>query len=102
MPYCAIAKIKASKVATSVIEEHDYRERFAVVQEEYKARLTEEGRQENEIDKCLKDMIVVGRGLGKGKKMAKMNAAAVALKLLMPDIHFDNQGIARPTDPILE
>ncbi|KAE9549879.1 hypothetical protein FO519_006908 [Halicephalobus sp. NKZ332] len=102
-PYCAIAKIRSSKTATAIINQHSYRERFAVILEEYKSRLTERERGEVEqINRCLKDMIVIGRGTGPSKKSARMNAACSAVRLLIPDVHFNEKGEIQSGDIVMD
>lgn len=39
--------------------------------------------------------MVLGTGCGNSKKTAKLDAARNALKVLIPDVEFDPEGIAR-------
>uniref|UniRef100_A0A914PY11 DRBM domain-containing protein n=1 Tax=Panagrolaimus davidi TaxID=227884 RepID=A0A914PY11_9BILA len=53
-----------------------------------------ESSNSNKPAEDLKDVTVIGRGSGKSKKAAKIDAARTAVKLLIPEIEFNKEGVA--------
>uniref|UniRef100_A0A914Z8U9 DRBM domain-containing protein n=1 Tax=Panagrolaimus superbus TaxID=310955 RepID=A0A914Z8U9_9BILA len=95
-PYHAIAKIKVTSTSNAIISMSSFRERLSVIQEEYKMRIEQGGNNDQMHD--MKDVTVIGRGSGKSKKAAKTDAARSAVKLLIPEIEFDKDGVALQKD----
>uniref|UniRef100_A0AC34GTJ3 DRBM domain-containing protein n=1 Tax=Panagrolaimus sp. ES5 TaxID=591445 RepID=A0AC34GTJ3_9BILA len=91
-PYHAIAKIKITSTSNAIISMSTFRERLSVIQEEYKMRVEQDGNKKQVEE--MKDVTVIGRGSGKSKKAAKIDAAKSAVKLLIPEIEFDKDGVA--------
>ena len=84
--------MKSTSTSSAIISGSSFRERLNVIQEEYKVRLVHSGKSD-QVEK-LKDITVIGRGSGKSKRVAKIDAATSAVRLLIPEIELNNDGIA--------
>uniref|UniRef100_A0A914PU20 DRBM domain-containing protein n=1 Tax=Panagrolaimus davidi TaxID=227884 RepID=A0A914PU20_9BILA len=99
----AIAKIKVTSTSNAIISVSSFRERLSVIQEEYKMRIEKgESSNSNKPAEILKDVTVIGRGSGESIKAAKIDAARTAVKLLIPEIEFNKEGVALHNIPLNE
>uniref|UniRef100_A0A1I7VAZ0 WW domain-containing protein n=1 Tax=Loa loa TaxID=7209 RepID=A0A1I7VAZ0_LOALO len=90
MPYGCTARLKMN-LNNRVLCATSVKEKLMLLQEKQKReqRLQENGEQPDA------DFVVLGTGCGNSKKTAKLDAARNALKVLIPDVEFDPEGIAR-------
>uniref|UniRef100_A0A0R3RXB5 WW domain-containing protein n=1 Tax=Elaeophora elaphi TaxID=1147741 RepID=A0A0R3RXB5_9BILA len=90
MPYGCTARLKMN-LNNRVLCATSVKEKLMLLQEKQRReqRLQEHGEQPDA------DFVVLGTGCGNSKKTAKLDAARNALKVLIPDVEFDPEGIAR-------
>ncbi|VDK75292.1 unnamed protein product [Litomosoides sigmodontis] len=90
MPYGCTARLKMN-LNNRVLCATSVKEKLMLLQEKQRReqRLQEHGQQPDA------DFVVLGTGCGNSKKTAKLDAARNALKVLIPDVEFDPEGIAR-------
>ncbi|KAM3722299.1 Microprocessor complex subunit [Dirofilaria immitis] len=89
MPYGCTARLKMN-LNNRVLCATSVKEKLMLLQEKQRReqRLQEHGEQPDA------DFVVLGTGCGNSKKTAKLDAARNALKVLIPDVEFDPEGIA--------
>ncbi|PAV68859.1 hypothetical protein WR25_22310 isoform A [Diploscapter pachys] len=85
-PFRGIATLRIKKEVRLKMAE-SVKEKLALMME----KSAEAGIQTQEGENQLEDLIVIGRGLGVGKKKAKMMAAKDALATLIPNLKFDEK-----------
>ncbi|KAL3997158.1 hypothetical protein ACH3XW_9705 [Acanthocheilonema viteae] len=90
MPYGCTARLKMN-LNNRVLCATSVKEKLMLLQEKQRReqRLQEHGEQPDA------DFVVLGTGCGNSKKTSKLDAARNALKVLIPDVEFDPEGIAR-------
>ncbi|CAG9537603.1 unnamed protein product [Cercopithifilaria johnstoni] len=90
MPYGCTARLKMN-LNNRVLCATSVKEKLMLLQEKQRReqRLQEHGEQPDA------DFVILGTGCGNSKKTAKLDAARNALKVLIPDVEFDPEGIAR-------
>uniref|UniRef100_A0A0N5AVM4 DRBM domain-containing protein n=1 Tax=Syphacia muris TaxID=451379 RepID=A0A0N5AVM4_9BILA len=88
-PYACCARLKIN-LNNRVMNAATIKEKLLLLQEKEKR---DQKMQSNGED--ADEFVVLGRGCGNSKKAAKLDAAKSALKVLIPAIEFDSEGIAR-------
>ncbi|VDD92190.1 unnamed protein product [Enterobius vermicularis] len=89
-PYACCARLKIN-LSNRVMNAVTIKEKLLLLQEKEKRDQELQNNGENSAE----DFVVLGRGCGNSKKAAKLDAAKSALKILIPAIEFDSEGIAR-------